>query len=115
MKGVIFGQTCYKYLKLLAFFMTIMRGSCEEWIELNLTHVQHYNPYLTLGILCKDMFVRHSLTSFLHFLLSANVSERLSGNSPLSLLSFQAAFWRYRKAGQERGESLFSIRLMLLI
>ena len=37
------------------------------------------------------------------------------GNLTTSLLSFQAAFWRYRKAGQERGESLFSIRLMLLI
>jgi hypothetical protein len=41
--------------------------------------------------------------------------QRLSGNLTTSLLSFQAAFWRYRKAGQERGESLFSIRLMLLI
>jgi hypothetical protein len=33
-------------------------------------------------------------------------SKRLSGNLTTSLLSLQAAFWRYRKAGQERGESL---------
>ena len=77
MKGMVLGQMGDKCLKLLAFFMTIMRGACEEWIELNLTHVQHYNPYLTLGILCQDMFVRHAITSFLSFLLSANVSENL--------------------------------------
>jgi len=45
----------------------------------------------------------------------STTSPRLSGNFPASLLSFQAAFWRYWKAGLGRGESLLSIRLILLI
>jgi hypothetical protein len=41
------------------------------------------------------------------------IVKRLTGNLTASLLSFQAALGRYRKAGQERGESLLSIRLRL--
>jgi len=26
----------------------------------------HYHPYITIFILCKDMFVRHSVISFLY-------------------------------------------------
>jgi hypothetical protein len=57
MKGMVFGQIGDKCLKLLAFFMSITRGSRDAWIESNLTLCQHYNPYLTIGILCENMFV----------------------------------------------------------
>jgi hypothetical protein len=57
MKGMVLGQTCDKYLKMLAFFMAIMRSASEEWIEAHLTPFQYYNPYLALGVLGEDMFV----------------------------------------------------------
>jgi hypothetical protein len=65
MESLVLGQTGDKDLKLLALFLAITGGACYEWIESNLTLFQHDNPYLTLGILCKNMFVRHALASFL--------------------------------------------------
>src|SRR4029434_636596 len=75
MEGIVLGQLGDKCLKLLAFFLPITRGSRNEGIEANLVHFQHYNPDIPIGILGENMFVRHSFTSFLHFPLSANVSE----------------------------------------
>jgi hypothetical protein len=77
MKGMVFGQIGDKSLKLCAFFRPITRGSRDAWIKSNLTPFQHYNPYLTIGILCENMFMRHSLTSFLHSPLSVKVWENL--------------------------------------
>src|SRR4030095_14381776 len=41
-------------------------------------------------------------------------AESLAENFRFFFLIFKAAFWRYRKAGLGRGESLLSIRLILL-
>jgi hypothetical protein len=73
MKGMVLRQMGDKCLKPLVFFMPIMRGACEEWIESNLVHFQYYNPYFTIGILCENMFMRHAITSF-HFPLLVEVS-----------------------------------------
>jgi len=66
MPGMVLGQMGDKCLKLLAFFLTIMRGSPSEGIVEHFPPFPHYHPYLPIGILCKDMFVRHAVTSFLY-------------------------------------------------
>ena len=65
MPGMVLGQIGDKCLKLLAFFMTIMRGSPSEGIVEHFPPCLHYHPYITVCILCEDMFVRHAVISFL--------------------------------------------------
>src|SRR5215813_2531583 len=57
MPGMVLGQISDKGLKLLAFFITIMRGSPSEGIVEHFPPFPHYHPDCTLCILCKDMFV----------------------------------------------------------
>jgi hypothetical protein len=78
-EGMILGQTGDKYLKLLAFFRTIMSRAPEEWVEAHLIAFQYDSPDLTLCVLGEDMFVCRALTSFLHFPLSVEAGAKFTG------------------------------------